>query len=437
MSATPVTWYGTLFLLPLVALIFIAFATGVVLWIVSIARHGWRTRDTLLLVLPVAMIVAVSWTLLGRVSRTVESGSVEYASAHSGRSVAVQVNRSSGGSATLDVPVPQPINAWPELTDPSWIGTPAMSTEQAVELVARAMIDGITSTKQGRPATMVSSDDDVAFRDQVIARVRVLEPAWTVRATDVEFERMDAKEPLYWVALRVAMPDGWQVAHAAPKPGTVTVHIADGVGRSEQTFAVQNTPWLLDLQDFRQQQRGRQWVVARSSSTCPTEAQARQEMVDDAMRQLDSLPSSSRTTNAHDRAAANTSEAREVLRKLLMDRDVSLVTDQIVQTIERPYGTIYRAAMLIDAEELGKVTPVKLTQAVPTVTTRVDRPMERPQMHSSTLMPARSFFAFLTLALGVLFAGWLVNLVSRGYFQVRILVAAALLATLALMIVGS
>ncbi len=170
-------------------------------------------------------------------------------------------------------------------------------------------------------------------------------------------------------------------------------------------------PWVENFSDFVNRNTGFVWILARSQTSCTSEAQAHQEAIQDALRQLQ---------KRYQWIEFNGN-------KILVRLDESIITsgnfivDRFTQSLEGSATPIWREAILIDA------SPTKIVQAASKTTIAATQTRKTWAGKGLSLL---GMLALICLVYGFL------NLATRGYYTwalrilAVVLLAAGLLALL-------
>ncbi|MBN1125300.1 MAG: hypothetical protein JXA82_09855 [Sedimentisphaerales bacterium] len=173
-------------------------------------------------------------------------------------------------------------------------------------------------------------------------------------------------------------------------------------------------PWLLDFPQFQSQDRQRSYVLARSTTSATSQAQAEREAMTQATRQV-----------AH---MINQVRARTPDRVLDRSFSVSpvdlerrgMIFDRFTQQFYGAAGPIYRTALLIDTSE-PKMAP--LTQEK-TAIMRIER-----------ITWAKMILTFLGIAGLICIVYAFLNAATRGYYTWSLRIAAIVLGLIGLFII--
>ncbi len=148
--------------------------------------------------------------------------------------------------------------------------------------------------------------------------------------------------------------------------------------------------WVHSLADFTAwNDDGRKWIVARSAKLAPSAADARAQAFADAERMLVSADIEDTLPNAV--------------------RSGDLVADYFTQRLSRPYGDVYREAMLIE------VTPERIDSLLH------QADVQRAQKAGSLGVRVLGLVAVVVIA-SLLYL--ILNLLTRGYYRIIVAVAA-------------
>jgi hypothetical protein len=162
-------------------------------------------------------------------------------------------------------------------------------------------------------------------------------------------------------------------------------------------------PWVIDDVAFRNGHAGRQWIVGRSVTPATSELEAMESAHADAARQLYPVVQS--------RVHGWVGEQRWMRSRVEAEVDTGrLDSDTFIERFDRPYGTVYAGAVLVDASA-DRIEPV-----VRSATSELSARRRHAGLH-------------MTIAGALLIATWiayaLLNAVTRGYLSMRLRVTAA------------
>ncbi len=203
--------------------------------------------------------------------------------------------------------------------------------------------------------------------------------------------------------------------------GTLRVQAAGPTGRLHRTVRFLDKPWVdnlyLSKSVLRDQRRQR--VVAHSTRPCTDPAEAEAQALENAVRCLaPKVRHRLREELAKDRflravgqddadtAIASESILTTIRAELLTSR---LVTDRFVQSFDRPYGRVWRQAILID------ISPHRFEQLV----LACERSIQARQASwRNTALSIGALFVLICVVYGFL------NAATKGYFTWSLRVAA-------------
>ncbi len=182
----------------------------------------------------------------------------------------------------------------------------------------------------------------------------------------------------------------------------------------QQTF--DQVPWVEDPARFAKEFRGGHWMLAYSEGTHTSHEEARRAAINAAAEiligQADARVSQMSQGDIH-RFAQKRESDPDWLRDRIADELASRnhATDQFTQRFDRPYGTVWREAILIDAE------PGMMDRITDSLVGSLDA---QASHHRATWF---SYFALGGLILGTYV---LLNTATKGYYAMSLgLVAAA------------
>jgi hypothetical protein len=173
----------------------------------------------------------------------------------------------------------------------------------------------------------------------------------------------------------------------------------------------QTKPWIDDFTRFAATHSG-QWIVGRCVKPCLSQAEARQSAYSDAARAVYSVALGRLGQPQMDKSWL----AQRVQADVLTGK---LVNDDLVERFERPYGTIWTDTVLLDA------SPPKLDPLV-------DRYRSELQARTATIRSLQ--VGAVLLALSTWLAYFLINMLTRGYFTLRLQLIAGTITAMALLV---
>jgi len=155
--------------------------------------------------------------------------------------------------------------------------------------------------------------------------------------------------------------------------------------------------WMSDLPAFLNEHPREHWVVGRSDRAALSAAEAESAARDDAARQIaDSLGTARLGRTSPVLAAGSIAAALE---------RGSWVVDRQIDANERPYGTIWRAGILVDANP----------GALDALVRRMENARIRERAHAAAAVVI-SVAWLSTVSFGYMLLNWL----TRGYFRGRL-----------------
>jgi uncharacterized membrane protein len=265
-------------------------------------------------------------------------------------------------------------------------------------VVTRDVLEAVASgirQKLDEPAYV--SVERPASKDAITVGVAIQEISFTYPSNDnLRPSQTDAATG--GIALRVHTPDG---------PFSVSTRFD------------QNT-WVLDRAGFSKRFPKGDWLVAFSDGTHTTHDQARQDAIDLAAAAL--LPMAQ--ARIGQMSASDQQHFKQKLQKdpdwllgRIADELVSqdLIKDRFTQSFDRPYGTVWREAILVDAAP----------KRVEAIARSLVRGVDKQVAHQRT-----TWFSFAALA-GLVFGTYLfLNMATKGYYvwALRLVAVAGLVA---------
>ncbi|MGD0461186.1 MAG: hypothetical protein ABSB74_01740 [Tepidisphaeraceae bacterium] len=170
-------------------------------------------------------------------------------------------------------------------------------------------------------------------------------------------------------------------------------------------------PWIDDFAAFTARHPG-QWIVGRCARPCLSQAEAEQSARSDAARAVYAI--------ALERFGSRHGDEQWLARRVLADvRAGELADDDLAERFDRPYGTIWTETVLLDA------SPAK-------VDTLLDR--YRGELRASSARMTAVQFGAAVLALSAWIACVLLNMITRGYFTLRLQLIAGTMTAVALLV---
>lgn len=170
-------------------------------------------------------------------------------------------------------------------------------------------------------------------------------------------------------------------------------------------------PWIDDFAAFTASHPG-QWIVGRCAKPCLSQAEAEQSARGDTAMAVGRI--------ALERVGPRRADRQWLAQRVLADvRAGKLVSDALVERFDRPYGTIWTDTVLLD------VSPAK-------VDALVDGYRNELRVRSCRIEAVQLGSA--AIALFACFACALINMITRGYFTLRLQVIAGTITALALLV---
>jgi len=207
---------------------------------------------------------------------------------------------------------------------------------------------------------------------------------------------------------RFADPDAVFAAAAGPTPDAAAVlRSLSGEGHPIK-------PWIDNFAGFTASHPG-QWIVGRCARPCLSQEEAEQSARSDAARAVFAV-ALKRLGPSHD-------DEQWLAQRVLADvRAGELADDDLAERFDRPYGTIWTETVLLDA------SPAK-------VDALVDR--YRGELRERDARMAAVQFAAAALAISAWIAYFLINVITKGYFTLRLqLIAGTITAVAFLVLLG-
>jgi hypothetical protein len=170
-------------------------------------------------------------------------------------------------------------------------------------------------------------------------------------------------------------------------------------------------PWIDDIAGFSSSHPGR-WIVGRCARPCLSQAEAEESARSDAARAVYAI--------ALERIGPGRGDRKWLAGRVLADvRAGELAADDLVERFDRPYGTVWTETVLLDA------SPAKLDPLVDRY--RGELPARRAWMTAIQ-------FGAAALILSVWSAYLLLNMITKGYFTLRLRLLAATMTAVALVV---
>jgi len=187
----------------------------------------------------------------------------------------------------------------------------------------------------------------------------------------------------------------------------------------KKDLAPTSKPWVADFAQFVSDHPNQQWVVGRSTSPCLTEAEAAASAHEDGARKI--VPRVLRQVADSSRDVA---WLREVVTRDV--RSGQFDADRVASHFGRPYGEIWAESILLD------VSPQKLDPIVRQYKIHLNEDqaqLNARQLRLQKRLGIAGIVVFMSCLLYVL-----LNAATKGYFTVRLRVAAAAIGFAAVLI---
>jgi hypothetical protein len=198
---------------------------------------------------------------------------------------------------------------------------------------------------------------------------------------------------------------------AALPPAAESTPDAAAALRSLSGAAPPAKPWIADFAGFCASHPGR-WIVGRCARPCLSQAEAEQSARSDAARAVYAV--------ALDQFAPGRGDEKWLAGQVMADvRAGALASDDLPEKFDRPYGTVWTKTVLLDA------SPAKLQPLVDRY--RSDLSQRRARMTAVR-------FVAVAFALSGWIAYLLINAITKGYFTLRLRLAAGTITAAALLV---
>lgn len=232
-----------------------------------------------------------------------------------------------------------------------------------------------------------------------------------------------------WLALSSSLSQPQSAARASrapsssPTSGTVALTVIGAGGERVVTtpHAVRyvEKPWLSDFAGFLAGNPDGRWIVGRTHALRPAASaaeaarDARASAAEEVMRLV--------RARVHPDASRENGRLRAAVEAALVGGD-RLVVDRFPQTYERPYGNLYREAILVDASE-AKLAPLVAQLEWSTREHRESR-LKRVLSAAGVFLVTYALYRFA-------------NAFTRGYFTWSLRTAAAVFAAGAVVLIAA
>ena len=190
--------------------------------------------------------------------------------------------------------------------------------------------------------------------------------------------------------------------------GQLSAAVRGLVGSRSVSVRFDERQWNSDLNAFLGRQSHQQWVVGRSSAPATSSAEAQQQAFAAAARQLRPMLLQRVYITDGDASA---------LQARLESQVRSWATDQFIQSFNRPYGTVWRASVLVDANNNRLASFANEYQNGVRTASHIVQTRRLSAVASAAALVLLTFLVYLFL-----------NTVTKGYFTNRLRATAIVLA---------
>jgi hypothetical protein len=182
----------------------------------------------------------------------------------------------------------------------------------------------------------------------------------------------------------------------------------------------QDKLWAEDFVAFANRNAGGEWIVGRSDTACISEAEAARAALQAAAKDLMPLVET-RLREVHQSWSGT--DAKWLRDKIEAElQNGRLIADRFVQKFDRPYGTLWQEAVLVDTRRANMDRLVHDCMA---------------GLNTRHRTFARSLFSGAGLVLAIYCLYLFLNGVTRGYFTGRLRLLAMVLVVVGIVIVMS
>ena len=203
-------------------------------------------------------------------------------------------------------------------------------------------------------------------------------------------------------------------SHAEPRSGSIALRVETPGGLFSVSTRFVDAPWVVDRNAFAASYSKGDWLVGYSDGTHTTHEEAKRDAilaVTEALLPLAKARISQLSASDQDHFTRQMHKDPNWLRDRIADELVSrnMLTDRFAQRFDRPYGTVWREAVLVDA------SPKRVEEIARSLVQGVDSRMA----HQRT-----TWFSFVALA-GLVFGTYLfLNMATKGYYAWALRLAA-------------
>jgi len=288
------------------------------------------------------------------------------------------------------------------------------SIEAAAEALGRRvgqqLIETGVSADEPKRMVYVWQDEDLEYIDRgvlesvVIGLIQKLDdPAY------ISIERPPTQDS---VAVNLALQDirfdnhnRWRT-HTESRSGAIALRVLMPEGPFSVSTRFNETPWIVDRTSFASDYTNGDWLVGYSDGTHSKHKDAKRDAIlaaSDALLPLAQARINRLSASDQHHFVQQMAKDPNWLRDKVADELVSrnLATDRFAQRFDRPYGTVWREAVLVDA------SPSRVEEIARSLVQGLDSKIAQ---HRAT------WFSFAAL-LGLLFGTYLfLNLATKGYY---------------------
>lgn len=305
----------------------------------------------------------------------------------------------------------QPASVWEKLDYRQFRASVFPGIDQAAEQLARQILDPDEGLVSGElpdydiiNLVAVSEDKQLTRSASTIAKELARQKKNIVVSTlaataEDDNGKSESETPAKEVILEILIdlevdgeqPSAWD-SKVKLKSGQITATRKDAEGTRISAVRFTEKPWLDATDEFRSRNAGNRYVIAMSPSTCESQKIA-SILVE---RQLPELVAG--TVNG---------------RPIVMSSSDAIV-DRFSQKLSRPYGTVWREAVLVDMQS-EKLTIAK-RQAINDAMQHVSR------VHVAHQSEMLRGFGLMAVFAGIGIFGFLLNFITQGYYRSRIVI---------------
>lgn len=223
---------------------------------------------------------------------------------------------------------------------------------------------------------------------------------------------VSVERPVSGIAVRVAIQDikfdshnRWR-EHAESRSGGLALRVTGDDSPFSLSTRFIEAPWLVDRTSFTHDYANGDWLIAYSDGTHSTHEEARQDALSIAAESVLPLArgrinqmSGSDQNRFHQQMAKNPNWLRDRVADELRTRNMA--TDQFTQQFVRPYGSVWREAVLVDA------APQRIEQIARSLVQGINVQVT----HQRT-----TWFSYIALVVLVIGTYLFLNMATKGYY---------------------